>query len=536
MADNEKNPTPADSPAPAAQAGQAMPIPGDTLPSRPSADHNTHQGLPPAEGPQAGMVMPPTPSTSQKSVPQAAPTDEQPGLARALENSNLDAVAQTDADSPAADPYSAAALQDIVHGGTISVPVDNIDRELIQAWKSTTSGGDNEGKVAVTLMRAMNLVVYTEDEARTSAANDAIDRIVRRHPCRTIMIANRSGATADTSPAGTAPPVADRDLEAHLSAHCHAADAAGKQICCEQITVAAHTSAALGRVSNLALNLLITDLPVFLWCAGGTMFNNVVLTHLEDSIDRLIFDSATFSDPLTGLLGMARSVDPAFRNPDAGRYAPGDLNWGRLTSLREATAGLFDDPTLLPSLWRIGSIEIQYAAPVEDQAANPIQAFLYAAWLASRLNWEFHSGAAGRGGAGDLVLTMRQGVRSIPIVLRATTGSAACPGEIRTVRLTTNDASPLTIGLDLTSDAMYLDCRVERDGQEQETRKVRYTAEDEVALLDTELEQFGHDEIYEQTLILAGLMTWGSLSAGRRTAISAQLGTENRQSSFDPRF
>jgi len=513
-----------------------MPIPGDTLPSRPTADHNTHQGLPPPPDPQAGGTMPPTPATAQKPGLQAAPPDEQAGLTRALENSNLDAVAQTDADTPA-DPYSAEALRDIVHGGTISVPVDNIDRELIQAWKSTTSGGANEGTVAVTLMRAMNLVVYTEDEARTSAANEAIDRIVRRHPCRTIMITNRSEARAATATADATPAApADSDLEASLSAHCYAANAEGKQICCEQITVAAHSSAALDRVSNLALNLLITDLPVFLWCAGGTMFNNVVLTHLEDSIDRLILDSATFADPLAGLLGMARSVDPAFRNPDAGRYAPGDLNWGRLTALREATAGLFDDPDLLPSLWRIGSIEIQYAAPVAGQAANPIQAFLYAAWLGTRLNWEFHSGAVGRGGAGEAVVTMRQGVRSIPVVLRPTTGSAACPGEIRATRLTTNDANPLTIAFDLTSDAMYLDCRVERDGQEQATRKVRYTAADDVALLDIELEQFGHDPIYEQTLILAGLMTWGSLSAGRRNEISAQLGTENRQSSFDPRF
>ncbi len=525
-------------PQPAASAdspARAMPLPGDTLPTRPSADHNTHQGLPPPPDPQAGGTMPPTPSTTQKPGPQAAPPDEQPGLTRALENSNLDAVAQADPGT-LPDPYSAEALRDIVHGGMIPVPVDNIDRELIQVWKSTTSGGDNEGKVAVTLMLAMNLVVYTEDDARATAVNEVIDRIVRRHPCRTIMVVNRSGSS-DGAASGEATAVAEHDLEANLSAHCHAADASGKQVCCEQVWVYANSPAALSRVSNLALNLLITDLPVFLWCADGAMYNNnIVLTHLEDSIDRLILDSATFRDPAAGLLGMARSVDPAFRNPDAGRYAPGDLNWGRLTSVREATAGLFDDPILLPSLWRIGSIEIQYAAPADGQAANPIQAFLYAAWLASRLKWEFHSGSVGRGGTGDLVLTMRQGVRSIPIVLRATTGSAACPGEVRAARLTTNDPSPVTILFDLTADAMYLDCRVERDGQEQINRKVRYTSPDDVVLLDSELEQFGHDEIYEQSLIMAGLMAWGSLSSGRRSEISAQLGTESRQSSFDPRF
>jgi|SRR5579859_883943 len=483
--------------------------------------------------------------------PPPAPADGDP-LARegqptgdgALAGGTMPPPPLPDAAAPAAltaepDRYSAEALRDIVHGGTISVPVNNIDRELIQAWKSTTSGGDNEGKVSVTLMRAMNLVVYAEDEERVQGATAVIDRIVTRHPCRTIMIVNRSGATTapHTVPAGKATSV-EHDLEATLSAHCQVTDASGKQVCCEQISVLVTSPAALSRVSNIALNLLITDLPVFLWWTSGAPFNNMVLSHLEDSIDRLIIDSAAFPDPLAGLLGLSRTVDPAFRRDSTLRYAPGDLNWDRLLAWREATAQLFDSPEFTPSLWRIGSVDVQYAGPAEGAVPNPVQAFLFAGWLATRLNWEFHATAppGGRGTPGNFVLTVRQGVRSIPIGLRPLAATPLGAGGIVSLSLTTNEANPTTFRIVLSGDDVYVDCIVEREGTEPVTRKVRYTVGDEAALLDSEMELFGQDPIYQQTLVMAGMMAWASMSLGRRAEISAQLSTENRQSSFDPRF
>lgn len=512
--------------------GVAMPIPGEPLPLRPGA-RTTRQNLPPLPDPEPGRAMPGPPHSSTRIHPEFG--DEQRGLQRQIENLNLDAMAQG-VTAERLDPASADALSTIVQGGMVPVPVNGIDRELIRIWKSTTSGGEHEGKISVTLMRVMNLVVYAEDNTRAEAANAAIDHVVRRHPCRTIMIVNESGTIV--SPDTLAGPSADRDLEAAITAHCHTTTADGKQVCCEQIDILAHTGSALSRVSNLALNLLITDLPVFLWCAGGTAYNNIVLAHLEDNIDRLILDSGGFPDPLAGLLAMARSVDPTFRNPDAARYVPSDLNWGRLEGLREATAALFDSPDLVASLARIGSVEIAYAAPTEGQGANPVQGLLYAAWLASRLGWEFHSGgpAGGRAGANDAVLTMRAGVRSISIVLRAQAGPTAGPGEVHSVRLVTNDARPRTITLGLSADAMYMDCVVSDNGQEHSALKVRYSAPDEVSLLDSQLELFGHDPVYIEALIMAGRMAWGSLSAVRRSQISAQLGTESRHSSFDPRF
>lgn len=512
--------------------GAAAPA-DDTLPARPAPDHHTGQGLPPPEGAQAGKVMPAPPDTMHAPTrPGAQEGSDEPGLQRAILDSNLDAIAQSNPNA-SADRYGPEALLEMVRGGTIPVPANGIDRALIEIWKSTTSGGDFEGKIAITLMRAMNLVVYVEDDTRAAQVNEVIGRIVGRHPCRTLMIVN----SGDHGPgAGGARGTAEGDLQALMSAHCQIADASGKQVCCEELTVRASNPDALSRVSNIVLNLLITDLPVFLWWAGGVPFNNPVLTHLEDSIDRLLFDSAAFNDPVTGLLALARALDPATRSADTVRYAPGDFNWDRLSGWREATAQFFDAPPFTASLGRIGSVELQYAAPPAGADPNPVQALLYAAWLGTRLRWEFHSASSGRGDSGDVVLTMRQGTRSIPIALRAVAVEAESAGALVTVRMLTNDVRPITFSTKLAGDNVFMDCLVEQDGMEPVARKVRYTVPDEIGLLDTEMELFGHDPVYEQALAMAGTMAWSSLSLRKRAELSAQLGAEQRQSSFDPRF
>ena len=57
--------------------------------------------------------------------------------------------------------------------------------------------------------------------------------------------------------------------------------------------------------TSLALQLLISDTPVFLWWTSSQPFEDRLLTHLSDSIDRLIVDSAVFKDPVWSLIKMA---------------------------------------------------------------------------------------------------------------------------------------------------------------------------------------------------------------------------------------
>ncbi len=529
--DDKTNQSP---PAPDAEEhrGQAMPPPAETLPTRPGATAPTRSTLPPVENPAAGTAMPPPePPTTYSTAPNA---NMDPGKQRVIEDVNLDAVAQAD-QSAEPDRYSADALSDLVDGGTVPVPVQQINRALIEIWKSTTSGGEHEGKVSVTLMRAMNLVAYCQDDARADEVTAVVSRVTGRHPCRTVLIVNQSGSNgAAVTEAG---PADDTDLDATMSAHCQIASATGKQVCCEQVTISAQSPTALYRASTIALNLLITDLPVFLWWAQGMPFSNVVLTNLEDSIDRLIVDSAGFPDPLGGLLGLSRVLVPGPSQREHARYAPSDMNWARLAGWREALAHLFDNPDYTASLWHIGSMELQYAVAPETEP-NPVQALLFAGWLATRLNWEFHTSAAaaGHGSPGDMLLTLHQGMRSIPVNVRAVSPPGIDQQGLVAVSLTTNDVNPRTFRMTHGADDMFVECTVEQEGEEPALYKVRHSRPDETTLLDTELELFGHDAIYEEALQTAGTMAWASLPLRRRADLSVQYGLEQRRSSFDPRF
>jgi glucose-6-phosphate dehydrogenase assembly protein OpcA len=505
----------------------------ETRPSRPGAQAPSASVLPPLEDTSAGQHTPPTPGDTTGGA-NIQTTEMTPGVERSIATTNLDAIAQAGVGA-VPDHATAEALESIVEGGTVPVAVNEINRALIEVWKSTTEGGAHEGKVSVTLMRAMNMVVYVENEDRAQEVTQVISRVTGRHPCRTIMIVNQCDPNEPAS-GGESRAADAEDLDASMSAHCQIASAAGKKVCCEQITITARTTAALYRASTIALNLLITDLPVFLWWASGMPLNNVVLANLEDSIDRLVVDSESFTDPLAGLLALARAVDANTTQNQARRYAPSDLDWDRLLGWREATAHFFDHREYTPSVWRIGTAEIQYAAPGAGAEPNPVAALLYAGWLAMSLGWEFHTAALGRGGPGDFVLTMHQGMRPIPIIVRAVQAESPEQPGLLSVRLTTNDINPVNFQMAPAPDGMFIDCVIAQEGTELARYKVRYPLPDEAGLLDSELEVFGADPVFEQALAAAGTMAWASLPLRRRSDLSSQFGGEQRKSSVDPRF
>ena len=112
-------------------------------------------------------------------------------------------------------------------GEKIPVGVGNIDKEMVTLWQATAQAPTEEAKQAVTLVRVMNLITYVEGEERADRVNAMIRRITGRHPCRSILLVCRGTEL----PPGT--------LNAWISAHCHLPSESGKQICSEQITIAA---------------------------------------------------------------------------------------------------------------------------------------------------------------------------------------------------------------------------------------------------------------------------------------------------------
>src|SRR5215212_38242 len=253
-------------------------------------------------------------------------------------------------------------VTDVLAGHPIPVGVGEIDKELVTLWQATAQAPQDEVKIAVTLVRVLNLITYVEGDEQADAANNVIRRITGRHPCRSIMLICTGNDSAQPG-----------QMAAWISAHCQMPGESGKQICSEQISIAAE-GAAVSSMHGLALELLVPDIPVFLWWTSSQPFEDQLLTHLSDSIDRLVVDSAVFKEPVQGLVKMAGLGD--MQRPVSIRRAMSDFNWTRLTPWREITAQFFDLPSLRRTLGGISGVEIDYAAPDPGAPANPVQALL----------------------------------------------------------------------------------------------------------------------------------------------------------------
>ena len=398
-------------------------------------------------------------------------------------------------------------IGDILAGQPIPVGVAEIDKELVTLWQATAQEPDStqlEGRTAVTLVRALNLITYVEGDERSDEVNDVIRRVSVRHPCRSIMLVSRGGGDQP----GT--------LTAWISAHCHLPSESDKQICSEQITVAADGRAARG-MPGLALHLLIADTPVFLWWTASKPFEDLLMARLSDNIDRLIVDSAAFAAPIPGLLRMAGAVDP--RKPGTMRHAIGDFNWTRLTDWRESTAQFFDPASTRPYLRGIAGVEIDYGAPAAGRPANPVQALLFAGWLAQQLGWQFEAAVEGDENA-VYDLHLRADGRPVTIHLQPVPASDAIRGGLSEVRIIATRPGQAAFSIRTDPAAACATTSVSLAGGEPLERTMVHVEPDEAALLDQELELFAHDPVYEQALQLAGLFARGSAPAQRWSIIA----------------
>ena len=396
-------------------------------------------------------------------------------------------------------------VEDLLAGEKIPVGVGEIDKELVTLWQATANAPAEEARVAVTLIRVLNLLTYVEGEARADEVNEEIRRITGRHPCRSILLICTGGAEAPSS------------MNAWVSAHCHLTSESGKQICSEQISIAAAGS-AVNTMHALALQLLISDTPVFLWWTASQPFEDPVLAHLADHIDRLVVDSAVFKEPVESLIKMAGLGEVA--RPSILRRAMSDFNWTRLTTWRESTAQFFDLPAYRRYMQGISGLEIDYAV-APGAAANPVQALLYAGWVASRLDWKFEGAEQGNDNTA-FDLHLRQ--EGHPVIVRiqpvAATDDTAPSGGISEVRLIATRPGQAEFHITRNAAAQCATTTVSLGGAEPTVRTMIYIEPNEADLLNQELEMFDHDLVFEQALHMAALFARGSVPAQRWSIVA----------------
>jgi glucose-6-phosphate dehydrogenase assembly protein OpcA len=396
-------------------------------------------------------------------------------------------------------------VEDLLAGEKIPVGVGEIDKELVTLWQATANAPAEEARVAVTLIRVLNLLTYVEGEARADEVNDEIRRITGRHPCRSILLICTGDADAPSS------------MNAWVSAHCHLTSESGKQICSEQISIAA-AGAAVNTMHSLALQLLISDTPVFLWWTASQPFDDPVLAHLADHIDRLVVDSAVFKDPVGSLLKMAGMGEVA--RPSVLRRAISDFNWTRLTTWRESTAQFFDLPAYQRYMNGISGVEVEYAVAPGDQP-NPVQALLYVGWLASRLDWKFEGAEQGNDNSTfDLHLLHESHTVNVRIKPVEAQPDTAPSGGISEALLIATRPGQAQFRISRNMEAQCATTTVSLGGVEPTVRTMIYVEPDEGELLNQELEMFDHDLVFEQALHMAALFARGSVPAQRWSIVA----------------
>lgn len=370
--------------------------------------------------------------------------------------------------------------QSAIRNPQSAINVGAIERELTSLWQQASD--DEDGGI----MRAstLNLLVFVTSQTDAAGIDETLTDVTSTHPSRAILIvADRSSQTSS--------------LDAQVTSRCTLPTATSKQVCCEQVTINA-TGSQVTEVTSAVAPLLVSDLPVYLWwCAVPRITDKVTFRRLADLSDRVIIDSADFTDPQGDVASMATML----RNTPRWT-AISDLNWARLTAWRALLSGFYDINEYRPLLKAVDHIAIEYSPSAADPEALSPRALLLGGWLASRLGWRL--GAASRE-AKSVVFRFEKDSRHLVLEFLRTEREIE-PARIAMVTIRTAAEASAEFSVRRSSDAHRLETVVTRGEERVAQRVLSYESLSESELIGRELEILGHDRVYEQAVIAAGDM------------------------------
>lgn len=279
------------------------------------------------------------------------------------------------------------------------VAIGSVDKELRLLW---------EADKASTNASLINLAVYSEQKDAILKNSEIVQTITREHACRAILI----GIDREQSEAS---------IRSWITAHCHLSQGR-KSVCCEQISFQL-TGRATGRLRNTVFAHLNSDLPLVFWWQGE--LSDIFSERLYSLIDRFVYDSSEWSDPVASLAIIQSAMD------NAESFLPLDLEWTRSYQVRLAIAELFDDPMAARSLSQINRVHI-VTHPKCRMAGLQILA-----WLAHSAGWE-RSHDLGLDTPGGDVFSF-QSAEGVPLTLSLETNDSSAP--IGKVELTASDCT-----------------------------------------------------------------------------------------------
>jgi glucose-6-phosphate dehydrogenase assembly protein OpcA len=306
------------------------------------------------------------------------------------------------------------------------------------------------------------------------------DAIAAINPCRIITLCP---TTAE-----------DEGVKAQVSAYCPINKSSSSNlICCEYITLTG-TATAFERIGGMIGELLIADLPKFVWWKAEINPDYPLFKRLVQSCDRLIVDSSSFVNPQADLARIGRLL--------AQDCPIIDLNWARLAPWQELTAEGFDPPERREAIWEVDKVTIDY------EKGNPSQGLMFLSWLATRLGWQpqEYSHDAGDYDIRQVKLITVDGkeinaeLAGIPVA-----DSGEVLGDLLSLRLSSTNlnADCCTVICSETTGCM----RMEASGGAQACRIQQVTSlsdQNTEQLLGKQLQRWGKDSLYLETMKVAG--------------------------------
>lgn len=361
---------------------------------------------------------------------------------------------------------------------TGSVSCDAIEAAISAAWRESIdqTNGQAHPPVRASVLTLVACVVAPSD---VDVVLGAVSHMSRLHPSRTVIL------LPDAQP-GTG------ELEVWTSTTTIHDTGYELPVCAEQIVIAARGHAP-HHLPSLTDQLILPDLPAFLWWTGDVLSDSRGLfARLAGLADRVIVDSAEFQSleaAITRLNGFVRQ-----------RYqlaALSDVSWARLTPWRELLAQFFDAPATQGRHAAVDRVDVEIDPRDRSGAA---QALLLLGWLASCLEWRSSGLPLPPGLPLQIQLERRDG-QPVEVVIRP--AAVAGAGGITRVELGAGADARFVVA----RDGAHATTETFLPNALQLTRVVRFDPGDVSALLAEELMLFGRDHVYEKALTTsAGLI------------------------------
>jgi glucose-6-phosphate dehydrogenase assembly protein OpcA len=377
-------------------------------------------------------------------------------------------------------------MQQIALGKTLDVEI--VEQELLSLWQGSAGAPTPDDETAVLRARAANLLVFVNDDKSLTEVHELLQELSAAHPSRVLTMLAENDAS-------------DRDIEMFVSALSQKEKHTGlKRLCCEEVTLTAQGN-FISELPSAALPLLVPDLPTFLWWRTVVDSRQKVFRNLLHASDRLIVDSAEFTQPVAELM----AINGIFQQEYEAPVGISDLNWARLTSWRGLLADFYDVPEYRASLDAIDSVRISYVSPQADTNTIAPQALLMAGWLASRLRWTMLDKPAPHDNERIIFECGTQRGDTVTVELHRIKEAAIKPGRLASVELQLSAAgSGFKVERSADRERVLTEAKLGSNIQCGRVLPVRNRST--AQLLSREMEILCNDQIYQEALEFAATL------------------------------